>query len=288
MNNTEFEETLLLEIMREEHLLENAERFLHSAPRGYLNVKTRKNGNSNYIVADDFRGEKRYRKEININGNEKLAVTLMQKRIQAALRKRCRGNLQYLKKLESIYESVDIDDIVKLQAPKYQNILKQRKETMIQQWLAADYSKCPYDPRFHKHETDCGEIVRSKSEQILTNTLYAYGIPFHYEEEFIYAKGNIGKVFPDFTIILPNGRVKRWEHLGLLSEEDYCQRNAKKLNIYQMNGLVIGGNLILTMDDNKGNFSSSIINKIIKDQLLPHYEGIELRQEDIIAGVRAQ
>lgn len=118
--------------------------------------------------------------------------------------------------------------------------------------------------------------MRSKSEQIIANALYSYGIPFHYEEEFIYQIGNIGKVYPDFTILLPNGKTIIWEHLGLLSQESYCQRTAEKLNIYQMNGYNLGKNLILTMDDNRQNISSTVIHQIIRTRILVHFEGVQL------------
>lgn len=167
---------------------------------------------------------------------------------------------------------------------RYQDVFLMRKKQLLEKRLTAPYEKCPYNPKFHVHETDYGELVRSKSEQLLGNTLFAYGIPFHYEEAFKCSNGVT--LFPDFRILIPNNDWKIWEHLGLLSNEDYCFDNAMKLNFFQQSGLVLGGNLILTMDDNKGDFSSKIINQIINDQILPSLHGIQVDKRKIIEGVQ--
>lgn len=288
MKILDFMEDLDLEIKRETGMLERLTVSLASAPKGFLNIKERKQGRSYYQEIDVQRGGRRYRKQININNDNRTIVLLMQKKFQKVQLSHCQQNLRYLMKVKENYLTLEIDEISADMSAKYQSVLKQRKEKLIREKMTAPYPKCPYDARYHIHETDYGELVRSKSEQILANSLYAYGIPFHYEEQFIYAIGEGGDIFPDFTILLPDGSIIIWEHFGILSKKDYCLRSAKKLNIFQLNGLVLGANLILTMDDNKGNFSSGIINRIIKEQLLPYYDGIDLEQKNIIAGMRPQ
>lgn len=78
--------------------------------------------------------------------------------------------------------------------------------------------------------------------------------------------------FIDIIKTLPDGSIKLWEHLGLLKKLDYCEHNAYKLNRYQLNGFLIGRNLIITQDDNKGDCSSSFIDKMIHEHLLPYYK----------------
>jgi hypothetical protein len=39
-----------------------------------------------------------------------------------------------------------------------------------------------------------------------------------------------------------------WEHLGRLGDADYCLDNFNKLMIYEQNGIVLGDNLIITME----------------------------------------
>lgn len=281
-----FAEALELEIRRTRTLLERSARLKELAPKGHLIVRKRQKGNSYYWEVDEKRKNIRSNKQININKDTDMIFKLTEKTVQKEVYKRCCSNLKYLETLFQYYRSIDVDSIGRFLMPKYQLVLLERKRRMLEQWLVTPYSKCPYDARYHKHETDYGEFVRSKSEQILANALYAYGIPFHYEEEYLYKEGNAGKIFADFTIRLPNGRYVIWEHLGLLSSEKYCSDNVKKLNIYQLNGLVLGENLILTMDDNKNNFSSGIINKIIKEQILPYFENVQVDRQKMIRGIR--
>jgi hypothetical protein len=144
------------------------------------------------------------------------------------------------------------------------------KQEYLEKLQLLDYPKAPFDPRFHVHETECGEFVRSKSEQIILNAL-TLCIEFvtHYEEEFLYSVGvdGLGRVYPDFTIILPNGKRIIWEHFGRLDDPNYCRRNALKLCLYQRNGYVLGDNLIITMDDNQGNISSALVAQAIQQIL---------------------
>lgn len=57
-----------------------------------------------------------------------------------------------------------------------------------------------------------------------------------------------------------------WEHVGSLSDNDYCLRSTKKLNIFQLNGLVLGTTLILTMDDNKGTSAAVSSTRLSKNK----------------------
>ncbi|AKN33774.1 ATP-dependent DNA helicase RecQ [Clostridium carboxidivorans P7] len=77
-----------------------------------------------------------------------------------------------------------------------------------------------------------GDKVRSKSEVIIANLLYENGIEYEYEKKLFYRSG---KIVPDFTITLSNGREKYWEHLGMIGTEKYDKRWTQKLKIYQEN-----------------------------------------------------
>ena len=68
------------------------------------------------------------------------------------------------------------------------------------------------------YSTQKGDMVRSKSEVIISNLLYHSGLEYSYEKELIY---NGGKMHPDFTVTTPKGNVIYWEHLGLLGTEEY-------------------------------------------------------------------
>lgn len=275
---------LEFEIVRERKLITSCQNFLSHAPKGFLTVRERRRSKAYYWTFEDGKGAARKQKQVNITGNHDLIIQLTNKMICQEILNRCLKNTRPLESLLNKYKPIDPFAVMDHCPSKYQNIFFMRKKQLLEEWLTAPYKKCPYNPKYHVHVTDYGELVRSKSEQLLGNTLFAYGIPFHYEEAFKCSNGVT--LFPDFRILLPDGDWKLWEHLGLLSNEDYCSDNARKLNLFQQNGLVIGGNLILTMDDNKHDFSSAIINQIICDQILPLLHGIRIDKSKIIEGIQ--
>ena len=68
--------------------------------------------------------------------------------------------------------------------------------------------------------------MRSKSEVIIANLLHARGIEYRYEEPL--EIDGLTK-YPDFTIEDDNtGRTYYWEHLGMLSDERYRKKVARK------------------------------------------------------------
>jgi hypothetical protein len=71
----------------------------------------------------------------------------------------------------------------------------------------------------HSHRTANGEMVCSKSEVIVANTLRTLGIAYRYEEPLQLEDGS--QRLPDFTFDSPDGRPVYWEHLGMLGRADY-------------------------------------------------------------------
>jgi len=267
-----FTDSLELECARQRRLRKQAKDFLETAPRGSLLIKPRKKGSSYYWNIDEKKGGKRSRRQFNINDNPQMIHVLLEKRFQKEIEKRCDGNLKILEKLMNRIQPIE-SSVIKDSLPRqYQEIFRAHSIQKVAKWQQAPYSKAPVDPHIHVHETDCGILVRSKSEQLLANSLYACGIPFHYEEELVHQTGIRRRVYPDFTIMLPDGKIILWEHFGLLSNRNYCEDTTLKLQIFQLSGYTIGKNLLLTMDDSRGDCSSMIINETIKTKILPHFQ----------------
>ena len=78
------------------------------------------------------------------------------------------------------------------------------------------------------HQTESGEMVRSKSEVIIADQLTHHTIPFEYEKRL--EAGGFG-FMPDFTIQV-SGKTYYWEHLGRLDLEQYRQNWVIKENWY--------------------------------------------------------
>jgi len=112
--------------------------------------------------------------------------------------------------------------------------------------------------------TDSGINVRSKSELIIANALYQNGIPYRYEAAL--ALGGENR-YPDFTICRPSdGKVFIWEHLGLMDQDIYRQRNIEKLSLYARYGFLPFDNLICTYEHDIKNPAQ--IHRLIKVHLL--------------------
>lgn len=79
------------------------------------------------------------------------------------------------------------------------------------------------------YHTRKGDLVRSKSEVIISNLLYDFGVDYQYENKFFYKEGKW--IEPDFTIFTENGEIY-WEHLGMIGRESYDENWLRKLEIY--------------------------------------------------------
>lgn len=121
---------------------------------------------------------------------------------------------------------------------------QQQKKTRVQP--KQQNLNVPY-PEHLRHNTLSGIKVRSKSEALLADLFFAFNVHFEYEKEI--KLGNT-TLYPDFTIIAPDGRVFYWEHLGMLENEDYARNWARKQAIYMRNGISEGNGLIITRDTN--------------------------------------
>jgi len=115
-------------------------------------------------------------------------------------------------------------------------------------------SECPYHLEELVHRTTFGLYMRSKSEVMIAELLWAAGIQFAYEPE-IRLLGPDGKehvYYPDFLVWDASGKVYYWEHIGLFTDLKYRRRNEQKLLVYFFNKITIGNNLIITSDDRDG------------------------------------
>ena len=115
------------------------------------------------------------------------------------------------------------------------------------------------------HRTERGDLVRSKSELVIADKLHARGIDYAYEQPLVLPNGRTR--YPDFTIAdHARGETFYWEHLGMLDNQRYKTRWAKKRAEYLEFG--IGphedgggpeGTLIETRDEPGGRLDAALI-----------------------------
>lgn len=265
-----FLKALETEIQTQKNLIHKNKAFLRDAPSGSLFMRKRKGVTSFYQIQKIKDASGWHNKSRSIRHNPNLIHSLAQKKLAKETLQVCRENLPILEAVLSSYQSPY--SLTETLSEKYQSALALSEEEQLKKWNSAPYKKAPFEPKQHIHETLCGELVRSKSEVIIANALFSYGIPFHFEEQFPYPSDNGDFFFPDFTIPLPKTGCIIWEHLGMLDVMSYAVHNGKKLHVYQTHDFLIGKNLILTQDDSQGNCSSTFIYQIIERDLLPHFK----------------
>lgn len=133
----------------------------------------------------------------------------------------------------------------------------------------------------NKYPVSNGLIVRSKSEALIAEYLLAAGIAFRYEkaldlvnvtnDDAGYEYVSTERVYPDFTIYLPDGSVLLWEHEGMMDTEKYRKRNLRKLMLYFRNGYYVPKNLIFTMESDDKPLDTDAIRRIIDGFIKPLY-----------------
>lgn len=147
----------------------------------------------------------------------------------------------------------------------YQELLApyfQTQSAQISQWLTEPYEKNPKYPEQLIHKTVSGEMVRSKSESMISLQLFARKIPFRYECALQLGDTTL---YPDFTILHPEtGELYYWEHFGMMDEPYYYQKTFPKLQLYASYGILPSINLITTYETKKHPLSSEVIEKMIE------------------------
>lgn len=117
----------------------------------------------------------------------------------------------------------------------------------------------------HKHRTDGGELVRSKSEVIVANILSRLGLEYHYEEPLHNPQNRSDTIKPDFTIYW-KGKTFYWEHLGMLHVPQYRESWEWKRNWYDRCGF--SDRLIISRDGPDGSIDTQVIEDIARKRIL--------------------
>lgn len=243
------------------------EKWKNAHPHNYpLCIKKRGNSFAYYIVKDS--------NQVYISQNEKKCIcqyaqnSYYAKVLASACSEYNKINtiLQYYPKLpaEKIYENLSDNrkDLV--------NSITLTDENVIANFYALtqknDKVNSSYHPEGLTQKTARGEMVRSKSEQLIANSLYYANVPYIYEQRL--EKNGIN-CLPDFTVQnVRERKIKYWEHLGRMDEPTYAEGTVKKINNYISAGFLPGDTLIITIETARNPLDASIINSIIENYCL--------------------
>ena len=261
---------LLLEKLRQRRselrkIIKKKEASVKKEPAGRLKCARRKNSLEYYWKAP---GAGRY--SYIPKKNRRLAAVLAQKSYDEKILRLAREEEELVSKLIRICESDAID-------AAYNNCAEGRKlliepvtpsdDEFREQWKKQESCLLGFeksDPEFY---TKRGERVRSKSEILIANTLFGYGVEYLFECRI--ELPGYGDAYPDFCVLdIKNRRTIVWEHLGKMGDSDYVERNLRKINAYLKAGYVIGETLILTLESASQPISTALIEKTVRHYFL--------------------
>ena len=221
------------------------ENRLDSMPEGTLNIKTTKNGEYYYL----YKGKnQKYLGQKDIE----LIDLYFQKNYLKTSKTVARREADVLGKLidkfpqtviENIYEQLP-EDRQKHIRPLIPDI-----DQYAQHWLSIPFTPKPFKKDAPVFRTLKGERVRSKSEVIIADRLYAKGIPYKYECPL-----QVGDeiIHPDFTILrLSDRKIVYHEHCGKMDDPDYTEDLVSRVKKYGHAGIYPGSSLSFSFESSK-------------------------------------
>lgn len=253
----------LLEARKQEliQLKEKKERALLSVPEGTLRICNHGNRTQYYQRKDPKDKNGTYIRDENIEIARALAQKDYDKKVLNSTEKELEAIIKFLsgcpeKRVEEIFGELH-EERQKLIVP-----ISETDAQFVHHWENVPYQgKIIYEnvPAIY---TAKGERVRSKSEVIIADALNREGIPYRYE--YPLSLPNIGKVYPDFTVL--NIRTRKeflWEHLGMMDEPEYAEKAVQKIESYEQNDIYPGETLILTYETKRNPINQKLIHEII-------------------------
>ena len=176
---------------------------------------------------------------------------------------------RYLKRICKLYKNENYADI-------YENLHQDRKKLVTplyisntdyaKQWQEMAYQKKPFAEGTAELYTVKGERVRSKSEKILADFFEREGIPYRYEYPVKLAGNQI--IHPDFMLLNVRTRKEYFlEHLGMMDDLKYVADAVIRLEEMAKCGIVIGKNLLITMETKNHPLNMNYVRTMIRQNL---------------------
>ena len=140
-------------------------------------------------------------------------------------------------------------------------------EQLIEQWRE---SKACEPMGFSESDpeimTEAGHRVRSLAEQLWADTMFREKVSYFFER-VLELKGR-GKVRPDFAALNVRKRKEfHIEHLGMMDDPAYLEKNLLKLRDYERSGYVLGVNFLYTLGTKKHPLQLKTVESLINNHL---------------------
>ena len=247
-------------------LILEAEKSLKKAPKGSL-VLSKSNGVTQYY----HKTESAQKKGKYISSkNKKIIAALAQKDYDLRFLDLIKKQKKQIDKVIQLLTDIDLTTVYSKLSEgrkKYVKPYVLSDEQYVEQWLEVKYTGKTFFDDMPVIMTERGERVRSKSEKILADKLFAMGVPYRYEYP-VHLKG-YGTVYPDFTLLNVRERKEFYlEHFGMMDDPEYSEKAIKKLEDYAKNKIYIGKNLLVTFETRHKPLEMKVVEQMIKEFIL--------------------
>lgn len=211
---------------------------------------TTRSGTTMYLAKENRNLARQLAKRKYLN-NELEALLQEKKAVESYLRK-CEHE-KHQKKMQKLLENAEFHTLLG------ETFLTENEQ--IKKWISQPYDTNPKMPEQKVHKTYQGVCVRSKSEVLISNTLFTNQIPFRYEN-FIQIQDIV--LYPDFTILHPRtGKTYYWEHFGMMDHDAYMNSFLKKMKLYQSEGIIPSVQLIMTFETKQHPLDYEYVQKLV-------------------------
>ena len=239
-------------------MISEIEQKLDHMPEGYIYLKNL--NRKSYFYMRSGKAEQKYLS----SKDEALTRQLVQKDYLKKSLRSAKKEAEALENAIGIYPQPFVEgvfDRLPEAKKKYAEPLFPGADEIARKWLAQLYVPKPIGKDTPVYLTIKGERVRSKSEVIIADRLWANGIPYKYECPIL-VRDEI--IHPDFTILrLSDLKILYHEHLGKLDDPQYTERNNIRINSYNEEGIILGDRLFLSFETSKTPLDVRVIDNLI-------------------------
>ena len=243
-------------------LISSMKKSLKHVPEGRLRISPHGKTTQFYQITDGGSPAGKYLRK----NQSDLIHALAQKQYDQSVLEAAEKEHHILSRLTHFYQTGQAAEelYVKESEPRKRIItpIEPTDEMYVKKWLSEPYQKLHTHEKPEGYISDKNEQMRSKSEVLIANSLTRYNIPYRYE-----CAVKIGEryFYPDFTILnVKKRKIFYWEHLGLLDDLAYLEKNLNKLTTYEMNGIFPGDNLIITFETSRLPLNLRVVEKTIE------------------------
>lgn len=196
--------------------------------------------------------------------DRELIEALVQKEYLLKVLRSAVNESEALKRMMRIYPESGMEEV-------YDNLPTGRKmlakpivpgdEQFAAKWMNVPYERKPFKKGAPVFKTIRGERVRSKSEMIIADRLWANGIPYRYEYPL-----KIGKkvIHPDFTILrMSDRKIVYYEHCGKMDDPEYTEDMLERINDYNHEKIFLGDSLFLSFESSTTPLDTGFVDNLI-------------------------